>query len=120
MPDRSYTVYILASLSRRLYIGVTNDLGRRILEHRERRADAFTTRYRITRLVYFEQTSDVIAAIAREKELKSWRRDRKMALIESVNAGWHDLAEHLGHPERSEGSRQPSIEAGLDPSLRSG
>jgi putative endonuclease len=105
MRRRAYTVYILASLNRRLYIGVTNDLERRILQHREGRADAFTTRYRITRLVYFEQTSDVSAAIAREKQLKSWRRDRKIALIESVNAGWHDLAPALCHQAANLSSR---------------
>jgi putative endonuclease len=89
---RLYSVYILASLSRRLYIGITNNLQRRVLQHRAHRADAFTARYRITRLVYFEQTADVAAAIAREKQLKGWRRARKVALIESVNAGWLDLA----------------------------
>jgi putative endonuclease len=131
MPDRVYTVYILASLSRRLYVGVTSDLARRVHEHRAGREQAFTWRYRITRLVYFEQTSDIKAAITREKQLKSWRRDRKIALIESVNAGWEDLASALDrtgtgrrgqicHPERSEGSRPPSRKDALDPSLRSG
>jgi putative endonuclease len=95
MPGRTFTVYILASLSRRLYVGVTNDLDRRMLQHRSCRADAFTAKYRITRLVYFEQTVDVHAAIAREKQLKGWRRAKKIALIESVNAGWIDLAPPL-------------------------
>ena len=116
----TFTVYILASLSRRLYIGVTNDLECRIIQHRAGRADAFTARYRITRLVYFEQTSDVRAAIAREKQLKGWRREKKLALIESVNAGWLDLAPTLCHPERSEGPNPAVEEGGPGPSLRSG
>jgi putative endonuclease len=95
MTDRVYTVYILASLSCRLYIGVTNDLARRILQHREGRADAFTAQYRINRLVYFEQTPNVRGAITREKQLKGWRREKKIALIESVNAGSRDLAPTL-------------------------
>jgi putative endonuclease len=104
MRRRTYTVYILASLNRRLYIGVTNDLERRIFQHRAGRAGAFTARYRITRLAFFEQTGDVRAAIAREKELKRWSRARKVALIESVNAGWLDLSPNICHPERSDGS----------------
>jgi putative endonuclease len=120
MAAPSYTVYILASLNRRLYIGVTNDLERRVFQHRAGRAGAFTARYRITRLVYFEQTGDVRAAIAREKELKRWSRARKVALIESGNAGWVDLASNICHPERSEGSRRRSGMPGPDPSLCSG
>ena len=119
MADRTFTVYILASLSRRLYIGVTNHLERRIQQHQAGRADGFTARYRITRLVYFEQTSDIKAAITREKQLKGWRRAKKVALIESVNAGWVDLAPP-GHPERSEGPARASIEGRVGPSLRSG
>jgi putative endonuclease len=99
MRARVYSVYILASVSRRLYVGVTYDLERRISQHRAAPSSAFTARYRITRLVYFEQTSNVKAAIEREKELKSWRRDRKVTLIESVNAGWHDLAPTLCHQD---------------------
>ena len=100
MPGRTFTVYILASLSRRLYVGVTNDVDRRMLQHRSCRADAFTAKYRITRLVYFEQTVDVHAAIEREKQLKGWRRAKKIALIESVNAGWIDLAPLSSRAER--------------------
>jgi putative endonuclease len=90
---RTFTVYILASLSRRLYIGVTGDLIRRLHEHRTAQLPSFTTRYRIHRLVHFEQTPDVRAAIQRETELKSWSREKKIQLIESKNAGWIDLAE---------------------------
>ena len=88
---RTYWVYILASRSRRTYIGVTNDLRRRVMQHRSG-LTGFSERYRTLRLVYFEGTGNVRAAIAREKELKRWRRDRKVALIETANAGWVDLA----------------------------
>ena len=89
---KQYWVYIVASRSRRLYIGVTNDLNRRIAEHRDGRAGAFTTRYAIDRLVYFEEHSQIADAIAREKTLKGWRREKKLRLIEQHNAGWLDLA----------------------------
>jgi putative endonuclease len=92
MPSRIYSVYIHASRSRRLYIGVTNDLVRRVFQHRSGRPGSFTRRYRITRLVYFEQGTDIRGAIAREKQLKGWTREKKLRLIESVNAGWLDLA----------------------------
>ena len=90
--EQIFYVYILASLSRRLYIGVTNDLARRLLEHRRRVAPgSHTARYKITRLVYYETCSDPYGAIYREKELKRWGRERKLRLIESMNSGWLDL-----------------------------
>ena len=89
---RRYHVYIMASLSRRLYIGVTSDLRGRVWKHRTGAYAGFTKRYRITRLVYFETFGDVWAAIAREKELKAWPRRRKIRLIESVNPAWRDLS----------------------------
>jgi putative endonuclease len=88
---RQYWVYILASRTRRLYVGVTGDLDGRLYRHRTA-VKGFTARYRITRLVYVEVTTDIAAAIRREKQLKGWRRDRKIALITSVNPGWDDLA----------------------------
>ena len=88
---RTYYVYILASRSRTLYIGVTNSLNRRVREHRDGRI-VTTARYRIERLVYVETTDDVRAAIAREKQLKGWLRKRKLALITATNPGWDDLA----------------------------
>src|SRR5262249_3541205 len=88
----SYAVYILAGRSRVLYVGVTNDLERRIIEHKEHRAEGFTDKYKLDRLVYFEQTPDVKSGIAREKQLKGWRRDKKVALIESVTPTWNDLS----------------------------
>ena len=89
---RAYYAYILASRSRRLYVGVTRDLVRRLAEHRAGTRPGFCRRYRIERLVYFEDTPDVRVAIAREKQLKGWGRRKKIELIESVNAGWLDLA----------------------------
>jgi putative endonuclease len=93
MPGREYQfwVYILSNRSHVLYIGVTNSLHRRILEHRKQIPDAFTTRYKITRLVYFESYQYINNAIAREKELKHWTRAQKIALIESVNPAWEEL-----------------------------
>jgi putative endonuclease len=88
----NYYVYILASHSRRLYVGVTGNLARRLHEHRRQRLPAFTARYRIDRLVYFEHTHDVHAAISREKEIKRWNRVRKLDLVETVNPAWEDLA----------------------------
>jgi putative endonuclease len=88
---RTYYVYILASRSRCLYVGVTNDLRRRMAEHRAGGV-AFTARYRCSRLVHVDTTPDVRSAIAREKQLKRWRRAKKLALIERMNPGWEDLA----------------------------
>jgi len=88
---RTYFVYILASRSRVLYVGVTRDLNRRVFEHRLGFNRGFTTRFRATRLVYFESTNDVMAAITREKQLKGWSRSRKLALIESAKPEWRDL-----------------------------
>jgi len=75
-----------------IYIGVTNDIERRVLEHKSKSVPGFSARYNLTKLVYFETFSDVRAAIAREKELKGWVRRRKVALIESVNPKWKDLS----------------------------
>lgn len=88
----NYYVYILASISRTLYIGMTNDLKRRIIEHRSGAGSEFTHKYHVHRLVYYESTDWVWTAIEREKELKSWRRALKIALIEDHNPAWRDLA----------------------------
>ena len=89
---RQYYVYILASkLGGTLYIGVTNDLVRRVYEHREKFVDGFTKRYDVARLVYFESHSDVEAAITREKQMKKWNRVWKILLIEESNPNWDDL-----------------------------
>jgi putative endonuclease len=72
-------------------MGVTNDLVRRVYQHRQRRVDGFTKKYNLTWLVHFEASSDVLSAIAREKEIKGWRRSNKVALIEATNPRWKDL-----------------------------
>ena len=88
-----YFVYMLTNASRTvLYTGVTGDLTRRLAQHRSGETGGFTARYRAHRLVYFEQTTDVRAAIAREKQLKGWSRAKKDALVESVNPLWQDLS----------------------------
>ena len=88
-----FFVYILASHSRTLYTGVTRDLLRRVHQHREGLIPGFTRRYRVTRLVYFEETSEARSAFARERQIKGWSRLKKVQLVESVNSGWVDLAE---------------------------
>ena len=88
-----YSVYIMASEARTLYVGVTGDLAVRLVQHREsHQPGAFTSRYRIRKLVYFEMTHNIAAAIAREKQIKGMRRERKIALIEEHNPDWRDLA----------------------------
>jgi putative endonuclease len=89
---KTYCVYIMTGGSGVLDIGITNDLERRIAEHKKRAVPGFSARYNLTKLVYFEVFQDVRAAIAREKELKGWVRRRKVALIESVNRTWDDLS----------------------------
>ena len=93
-----YFVYILASRSRRLYVGVTNDLERRIYEHKQKLADGFTKMYKIDRLVHFEETSDALTAIEREKQIKGLLRAKKIALVESGNPTWEDLSEAWYEP----------------------
>ena len=90
----TYYVYLLTNRNHNvLYTGVTNNLERRLYEHKNGLAEGFTKRYRVHKLVYFETTTDVKAAIAREKQIKSWSRARKNALIETTNPHWQDLTE---------------------------
>jgi putative endonuclease len=91
-------VYIMASRSLTLYTGMTTQLDVRILEHKQGLFAGFSRDYRCTRLVYYEIFDGPIAAITREKQLKGWRREKKLALIESLNPTWLDLAENLGKP----------------------
>jgi putative endonuclease len=93
--DHRYFVYILTNKSRTLYVGVTNNLPRRIYEHRNKLVEGFTTRYNLTQLAYFEESSQVVDAIAREKQIKGWRRAKKIALVESVNPLWRDLGPEI-------------------------
>jgi putative endonuclease len=91
-----YFVYILASQRHgTLYVGVTNNLVRRIHEHREKLIEGFTPQYNVTRLVWFDQTDSVEEAITHEKKLKRWRREWKMALIEKTNPAWDDLYDRI-------------------------
>jgi putative endonuclease len=90
---KTYYVYIMASKSRTLYTGVTSNLERRVLEHRCQLLPGFTARNNINRLVHFEACCDIVAAITREKQIKSWSRKKKIALIESANRDWKDLSD---------------------------
>ena len=90
----SYYVYILSSRNRRLYVGVTNNLERRVWEHKTRFTQGFSSRYNIHLLVYCEDYESIRDAIDREKQLKAWRREKKVYLIESLNPEWDDMAEH--------------------------
>ncbi len=95
--EHAYWVYIFASdRNGTLYVGVTNDLYRRVMEHREELVPGFTKRYGVKRLVYFEEHGDVEAAIAREKSIKRWRRAWKLQLIEQANPRWRDLWLEIG------------------------
>jgi len=95
--SRTYCVYILASRSRKLYVGVSGNLSRRMTEHRQGLVPGFTSKYRIFRLVHYEFFGDVRAAIAREKEIKGWRREKKVDLIRGHNPLWDDLADSIPH-----------------------
>jgi putative endonuclease len=106
---------MLASRSRNLYAGVTNNLERRVFEHRQSRVPGFTSRYQIFRVVHFEQFGDIRDAIAREKEIKGWRREKKIRLIERDNPTWADLAEQLP-PSEDTSTRATGREVKADPS----
>lgn len=89
----NYFVYIMSSLSRRLYVGVTNNLERRAFEHKKKLIPGFTAQYNMTRLVCYETYTQVRDAIGREKQIKGWLRAKKVQLIESINPTWQDLSE---------------------------
>ena len=91
--EKSYYVYIMTNRSKTLYTGVTNDLERRVFEHKHKLIPGFTKKYNITRLVYFEEGTDIDSAIMREKQIKGWLRKKKIDLIEKENPEWKDLAE---------------------------
>ncbi|PIZ27332.1 MAG: hypothetical protein COY46_00105 [Chloroflexi bacterium CG_4_10_14_0_8_um_filter_46_9] len=106
-----YYVYIMTNKSRTLYTGITNDLERRVYEHKNKLIKGFTKRYNITKLVYYEVTSDVHAAIEREKQIKGWLRSKKITLIKTMNPQWADLSEGWSQddalsPERGEHSQR--------------
>ena len=93
--ERQYYVYVLTNRSQTLYGGVTNDLGRRVYEYRQKLVPGFTAKYNVTRLVYYEVTPDVRAAISREKQIKGWTRARKLQLVTEFNPAWRDLSSEL-------------------------
>ena len=94
MPDeKQYYVYLLTNWNNKvIYIGITSDLNRRFYEHRNKLIKGFTEKYNVTKLVYFETTTDVTSAIAREKEITKWRREKKNRLVETINADRNDLS----------------------------
>ena len=92
---KQYYVYIMFNQSRTLYVGVTNDLIKRVQDHKRKRVPGFTAKYNITQLAYYEIFRNVVAAIEREKQIKGWTRAKKIALIESQNARWEDLTNSL-------------------------
>jgi putative endonuclease len=95
---KSYFVYILGSLSGTLYIGVTSQPERRVAQHKEHKHPGFTNKYDVNRLLYWESFDDIRKAIGREKQLKGWRREKKIALIKSVNSHWLDLSKSWYEP----------------------
>ncbi len=96
MRERYYFIYILTNkMHTVLYTGVTNDLKRRVWEHKEKLVEGFTKKYAVDKLIYYEVTEDVTSAIAREKQIKSWKRNRKEELIASLNPGWSELYDRL-------------------------
>lgn len=103
----NFWIYIVVSAYENvMYIGMTNNLERRVSEHKQKLVKGFTKRYRVDKLVYYEHYTDVNAAIAREKELKGWRREKKNALVETINPEWVDLSTDW------HGSQDPSLRSG--------
>ena len=98
--SKTYAVYIMSNVSRMLYVGVTRNLETRVLQHKRKLVPGFTNRYNLFMLVYFEEFADVRDAIRREKQIKSWRRTRKVALIKATNPDWKDLAAGRFRPSR--------------------
>lgn len=91
--DRQYYVYLLTNWNNKvMYVGVTNNLERRLYEHKHKLLEGFTEKYNVNKLVYFECTTDVNAAITREKQIKKWRREKKDQLVIAVNPRWNDLS----------------------------
>ena len=91
--NKEYYVYIMTNKSRTLYTGVTNNLMRRVYEHKNKLVSGFTSRYNIQYLVYYETSSSIYSAIEREKQIKGWLRAKKIALIESMNPEWKNLSD---------------------------
>ena len=93
MTEKTYYVYLLTNWNNKvMYVGITNNLERRIYEHKEKIVKGFTEKYNVNKLVYYEQTSDIVEALNREKEIKKWRRNKKNQLVENTNPAWRDLS----------------------------
>lgn len=90
---KNYYIYIMTSQSGTLYIGMTNDIKKRVYQHKKHLIPGFTDKYNVDQLLYVETTSDPVSAIRREKQLKKWRREKKVALVDSQNPDWKDLSE---------------------------
>jgi len=90
---KNYYIYIMTSQSGTLYIGMTNDIKKRVYQHKNHLIPGFTDKYNVDQLLYVETTSDPVSAIRREKQLKKWRREKKLALVDSQNPDWKDLSE---------------------------
>ena len=96
LKNHNYYIYIISNWNNKvIYTGMTNDLERRIYEHKNKIFEGFSKKYNLDKLVYYEYTNDVNAAIRREKEIKKWRREKKNKLIESMNPEWKDLSEEI-------------------------
>ena len=91
--DKTYYVYIMTNQSRTLYVGITNNIRQRIRQHKDGLVEGFTNRYKIDTLVYFETFRDITSGITREKQIKRWRREKKVRLIVKDNPDWHDLSD---------------------------
>ena len=92
--EKRYYVYLLTNWNNKVtYVGVTNDLQRRVFEHKNKLVKGFTEKYKVDKLVYFEETNDVNSALSREKEIKKWRREKKNDLVRRVNPNWNDLSD---------------------------
>jgi len=115
--EKGYSVYILASKMRVLYTGITSNLVSRVWQHKTKQIPGFTQQYNCDQLVYFETFGDVRGAIAREKQIKGWRRSKKLNLIESMNPRWKDLSANW-YPSLKRRARPKTNPGG--PSLRSG
>ena len=114
MTVREYYFYMMASYRRALYAGVTNDLTRPVYEHQQKFVEGFTKNYNVTKLVYYEAANSIEAAFEREKQVKGWLRSKKIAIIESVNPYWEDLAKEWYQetptaPDPSAAASEPAL-----------
>jgi len=93
LTDKTFYLYIMASKTGTLYVGMTNNIKRRVYEHKYHLTPGFTDKYRVERLLYVETINDPVSAIKREKQIKAWRREKKVSLIDSINPQWNDMSQ---------------------------